>query len=188
MPEYGRGIQKMVELAISLPTKEERQQCANTIITIMSRIQPQTSRQEDYEQKLWNHLARIAHYQLDVDYPVEIVTEEETMAHPKPLPYPMKRISRRHYGHLVEESLRYAQTLPEGEERDELMKMTANQMKQNLFMWNKDAMDDALVAQDISRYTNNTLRLDLREFKFANVGLPNVHQLSGAQVKRKKKR
>ena len=28
MPEYGREIQKMVELAISLPTKEERMQCA----------------------------------------------------------------------------------------------------------------------------------------------------------------
>lgn len=188
MPEYGRGIQKMVELAISLPKKEERQKCAATIVAIMSRIQPQTSSQDDYEHKLWNHLARIARYQLDVDYPVEIVTEEETLAHPKPLRYPMKRITRRHYGHLVEESLRYAQTLPEGEERDELLKMTANQMKQNLFMWNKDSMDEALVAQDISRYTDGILKLDLGKFKFASVGVPNLQQLGGTQAKRKKKR
>ena len=43
MPEYGRGIQYMVDLAISLPDKEERQRCANTIVAIMSRIQPENA-------------------------------------------------------------------------------------------------------------------------------------------------
>ena len=35
MPEYGREIQKMVDYAVELPTKEERQQCAETIIGVM---------------------------------------------------------------------------------------------------------------------------------------------------------
>ena len=35
MPEYGREIQKMVEVAIALPTKEERMKCAKTIIRQM---------------------------------------------------------------------------------------------------------------------------------------------------------
>lgn len=188
MPEYGRGIQKMVELAVSLPDREERQRCANTIIKIMTRVQPEVVNQEDYTQKLWNHLARISKYQLDVDYPVEIVKEEEVLAHPMPLHYPMKQIRRKHYGHLIEQSLQYAQTLPDSEERDELVGMIANQMKQNLFVWNKDAMDENLVAQDISRYSHGELGIDVENFKFAAVGMPSTQQMSGSQGKRKKKR
>ena len=156
MPEYGRGIQEMVELAVGLPTKAERQRCAHAIVNIMARIQPQQSGQADYEQKLWNHLARISRYQLDIDYPVEIVSEEEAYAHPKPLPYPMKNIRSRHYGYLVESSLQYAKTLPDGPEKDTLAAMVANQMKQDLFVWNRDSMDDRLVAADISRLTTST--------------------------------
>ena len=118
MPEYGRGVQDMVELAVSLPDRQQRQVCAKAIIAVMARIQPEQAGQTDYQHKLWNHLARISRYRLDIDYPVEIVTEEEALAHPKPLHYPMKKISRRHYGYLIENALRYAQTLPEGLERE----------------------------------------------------------------------
>lgn len=188
MPEYGRGVQSMVELAISLPTKEERQICANTIISIMSRVLPPIPGQEDYNHKLWNHLARIARYELDIDYPVEIVREEEALAHPKPLHYPMKNIHRRHYGYLIEETLRYAQTLPEGEERQKITEMVANQMKQNLFVWNRDAMDDELIAQDIDRYTKGELHLDLENFRFASVGIPSTQQAGNQQGNKRKKK
>ena len=44
LPEYGREVQKMVEHAITLPSKAERQQCAQTIIAIMDRMYPPTAR------------------------------------------------------------------------------------------------------------------------------------------------
>ncbi len=186
MPEYGRAIQDMVKLAVSLPSKDKRQACAKAIVSVMARVYPQTSSPEDQEHKLWNHIAHISQYKLDVDYPVQIVPEEEASAHPAPLHYPMKKIKRRHYGYLVEESLRYAQTLPECEERDELVAMTANQMKQDLFVWNKDSMDEELVAEDIERYTDGQLGIDLESFKFASVStLPG--QSNSSQSKRKKK-
>ena len=189
MPEYGRGIQYMVDLAISLPDKQERQKCANTIISIMSRVQPENADAADYEVRLWNHLAKISHYKLDIDYPVEIVPEQEAMEHPKPLPYPMKKIRRRHYGHLVESALQYAQTLPDGDERTALVGMVANQMKQDLFVWNRDSMDENLVMQDIRRYSDGQLQLP-SDFHFATVGIPSNAQLAnnGASKSRKKKR
>jgi len=187
MPEYGRGVQDMVELAVGLPTKTERQRCAHAIVNIMARIQPQQSGQADYEQKLWNHLARISRYRLDIDYPVEIVSEEKAYAHPKPLPYPMKVIRSRHYGHLVESALEYAKTLPEGDERDTLVALVANQMKQDLFVWNRDSMDDRLVAADISRYTRREIRLDLKQHRFAPVGMPDQAQMAPAQRKKRKR-
>lgn len=187
MPEYGRGVQDMVELAITLPDRQQRQVCANAIVTVMSRIQPEQAGQPDYQHKLWNHLARISRYRLDIDYPVEIVTEEEVLAHPAPLHYPMKKIMRKHYGSLVESALKYAQSLPEGPERETLVQMTANQMKQNLFVWNRDSMDEELVAQDIERYTRGELTLDLDNFRFAPVGVPSVQQLTGNSKRKKKK-
>ena len=35
MPEYGREVQKMVDHAISLPTKQERNKCAQTSIKLV---------------------------------------------------------------------------------------------------------------------------------------------------------
>ena len=108
MPEYGRGIQMMVDMAVEIEDREERQRCANTIVKIMASLLPSTASKEDNEHRLWNHLARISHYKLDIDYPVNIVPQEEVQAHPAPLPYPMKDIKRRHYGYLVEQTLDYA--------------------------------------------------------------------------------
>ena len=105
MPEYGRSIQKMVDMAVQMADRTERQQCANTIVKIMSGILPATTNKADDEHRLWNHLARIAHYKLDIDYPVDIIPQEEAQAHPASIPYPAKDIKRRHYGHLVEQAL-----------------------------------------------------------------------------------
>lgn len=187
MPEYGRGIQDMVEMAVGLPTKAERQHCAHAIVAIMARLQPQQSGQADYEQKLWNHLARISRYRLNIDYPVEIVSEEEAYAHPKPLPYPMKNIRSRHYGHLVESALEYATTLPDGPEKDTLVGLVADQMKQDLFVWNRDSMDDRLVAADISRYTHGDIHLDLRQHHFAPVGMPTQQPVNNTPRKKRKR-
>ena len=187
MPEYGRGIQMMVDLAVKIENREERQRCAQAIVKIMSSILPSTTSKEDEEHRLWNHLARISHYQLDIDYPVNIVPQEEVQAHPAPLPYPMKAIKRRHYGYLVEQALDYAKTLPEGELRDAFTKSIANQMKQDLFIWNRDSMDNALVAQDIERYTDGKLNLDLDNFTFEPVGESPLQPSDGGKKRKRKK-
>ncbi|MBR4130593.1 MAG: DUF4290 domain-containing protein [Bacteroidaceae bacterium] len=187
MPEYGRGIQMMVDLAVKIENREERQRCAQAIVKIMSSILPSTTSKEDEEHRLWNHLARIAHYQLDIDYPVNIVPQEEVQAHPAPLPYPMKAIKRRHYGYLVEQALDYAKTLPEGELRDAFTKSIANQMKQDLFIWNRDSMDNALVAQDIERYTDGKLNIDLDNFTFETVGESPLQRSEGGKKRKRKK-
>ena len=186
MPEYGRGVQDMVQMAIALPTKAQRQACAQAIVNVMACIQPEGEQQTDYREKLWNHLARIARYQLDIDYPVEIVPEKDVLAHPRPLHYPMKHIRRRHYGALVESALNYAKTLPDSPERSLLVQMVANQMKQDLFVWNRDAMDEGLVASDIEQYTDGEVELDTDNFRFAPVGMPSMQQLVGNKRKKRK--
>jgi hypothetical protein len=187
MPEYGRGVQMMVDMAVQIEDREERQRCANTIVKIMSGLLPSTTSKEDEQHRLWNHLARISHYKLDIDYPVNIVPQEEVQAHPAPLPYPMKDIKRRHYGYLIEQALDYAKTLPEGELREAFTECIANQMKQDLFIWNRDSMDNALVAQDIERYTDGKLNLDLDNFTFEPVGESPLQSSDGGKKRKRRK-
>lgn len=40
LPEYGRSIQNMVDHALTIEDRAERQRCANTIINIMGNMFP----------------------------------------------------------------------------------------------------------------------------------------------------
>lgn len=169
MPEYGRGIQNMVDYALTIEDRAERQHCANTIVNIMGNMFPHLRDIPDFKHKLWDHLAIMADYKLDIDYPYEITPPAAVHSRPKPLAYPMKRIRYRHYGYLLESLLKKLKEMPEGEERDALTSMVANQMKRCLYNWNKDAMDEEKVAADLADYTDNKVHLDLEHFRFASL-------------------
>ena len=169
MPEYGRGIQNMVDHALTIEDRAKRQRCANTIVNIMGSMFPHLRDIPDFKHKLWDHLAVMADYKLDIDYPYEITPAAAVHSRPKPLAYPMKRIRYRHYGYMLETLLKKLKDMPEGEERDALTSMVANQMKRCLYNWNKDAMDEEKVAADLSEYTEGKVQLDLDHFRFASL-------------------
>lgn len=169
LPEYGREVQKMVDHAISLPTKEERQRCAEAIVHIMDRMFPQNRDSANYEQKLWDHLAIMSGFQLDIDYPYDVSAAAEIAKKPQPLGYPMQRIPVRHYGSLIFEVFEKLKSMPPGEERDELTRITANQMKRNLMQWSHGANTEEKIADDLARYTDGVIQLDLNTFKFDRV-------------------
>ena len=96
---------------------------------------------------------------------------DKILSKPEPIKLPQTHVRLRHYGHLVEQLLEKLQTMPEGEERNELVKVTANQMKRDLVQWGHGSMDDERVANDLARYTNGVIQLDLSNFKFDKVVL-----------------
>lgn len=166
MPEYGREIQKMVDHAISLPTKDERQRCAATIIQQMETKVPQLTDSSDYEQTLWDHLYLMSHKQLDIDWPYDVSEAEKLLSKPQPMKLPKDNVKLRHYGKLVEELFEKLKTMPEGEERDALVFYTANQMKRDLAVWGHGSIEDERVANDLARFTDGVIQLDLNTFKF----------------------
>ena len=169
MPEYGRGVQMMVDMAAQIKDRAERQRCANTIVRIMSSLLPSTASKEDNEHRLWNHLARISHYKLDIDYPCDVSQALKITDKPEPMPYPMKAIPVRHYGYMVSEVFEKLKTMPAGPERDELTRITANQMKRCLFQWSHGSADDEKVANDLARFTDGVIQLDLDTFVFEKI-------------------
>lgn len=168
MPEYGREIQKMVDLAVSLPTKEERNRCAQAIILQMENKNPLLRNTPNYEQTLWDHLFLMSHKQLDIDWPYDVNDAEKILSKPQPMAHPVhnEQAQLRHYGQLLAQVFEKLKTMPEGPERDELTRQTANQMKRSLMAWGHGSVEDEKVADDLARYTDGKIQLDLQAFRF----------------------
>ena len=169
MPEYGREIQKMVDYAIGLPNKEDRQNCASEIIRMMETKVPDLRSNADFEQMLWDHLFMMSHKQLDIDWPFDVSEAEKIHNKPNPVPLPQESIRLRHYGKLIEELFEKLKEMPAGEERDTLASYTASQMKRNLLTWGHGSMSDEKVADDLARYTDGIIQLDLSKIKLDKV-------------------
>lgn len=172
LPEYGREVQQMVDYCVSLKSRAERQRCANTIIAVMERMMPHTYENKDYRQKLWDHLALMSGFQLDIDYPCDITEAQTMLQKPAPMRYPMKRIPVRHYGNMMFEVFELLKNLPNGAERTELTRLAANQMKRDLVLWGHGSSDDEKVASDLADYTDGKIQLDLETFKFDRTETP----------------
>ena len=171
MSEYGREIQKMVEVACELPTKEERLRCAQSIIKLMATKNPQLRDNEDFEQALWNHLYLMSHRELEIDWPYDISEADKIMTKPTPMSLPKENVKLRHYGRLIEELFVKLKKMPAGEERDTLVRYTANQMKRDLAQYGHGYIDDERIANDLARYTDGVIQIDLNSFKFEKVQL-----------------
>ena len=184
--EYGREIQQMVDYCVSIPDREERQVCAEAIIDTMRKMNPSDQNINDRMQTLWDHLALMSDFKLDIDYPVEITTAEQMASKPEPVAYPNTRIPVRHYGRALFELFETLKTMEPGEERDTLVRMTANQMKRCLLLWGHGNGDDEKVADDLARFTDGVIQLDLDSFRFDKIDVLSIAQ-QAKQKKQKKK-
>ncbi len=185
MPEYGREIQKMVDVAISLPDRNERLLCAKTIVRLMETKVPQIRENVDYQQTLWDHLYLMSHKQLDIDWPFDVSGAEKIHSKPAPMPLPQNEIRLRHYGQLVRKLWDKLKTMPEGEARDELARLTANQMKRDLVQWGHGSIDDEKVVDDLARFTDGVIQIDLSSFSFERF-MPEAEPTTKRNGKKKK--
>ena len=189
LPEYGRCIQDMVNYAMTLEDKTERQRCAFTIIDLMASMQSYNGNEDDFYQKLWNHLALISGYQLDIDYPVEIQKVDEQAVKRDFIPNPQKQIKRRHYGANIEAIANKLTEMEAGKERDMLTQLLANQMKRALAKWNVNALDEEKVVEDLAELTRGKIQVLPSDIEFISDKelLNEIQQQASSRKKKKNK-
>lgn len=192
MPEYGRAVQKMVDHAITIENRAERQRCANTIIAVMGNMFPQLRDMPEFKHKLWDHLAIMSDFKLDIDYPYELVAPETLHPTPQRLPYPKGSIRYRHYGRSIEEMIKKACSMTDGEVRDELVRLIAAQMKKEYVLWNKESIEDSKIAEDIQEYSNGQICLNGEKLNLGVYHAPahnkNQHNNGKSQRHKNKKK
>ncbi len=160
LPEYGRNIQQMVEHCKGLEDKEERTRCAKTIINIMGNLFPYLRDVNDFKHKLWDHLAIMSDFQLDIDYPYEIVRKENLYSRPEQIPYKNSKMQYLHYGRTLEQMIEKAIDYPEKEQKNELILLIANHMKKCFLTWNKEMVDDRKIFDDLRLLSGGKIDLN----------------------------
>lgn len=185
MSEYGREIQNMIKHAISIADKNKRQICAETIIRQMFNKVSQLLDNDNMDQTLWDHLYIMSKKELDIDWPYDMSNAEKILTVPEPYPLPGKNktVQMRHYGRLVSQLFEKLKEMPEGEERDALVQLTANQMKRNLVLWGNGSMDDERIINDLSYFTDGKIQVDPSTFR-----TDSVEMIAGNEGNRKSKK
>ncbi len=158
LPEYGRNIQNMVDHLFTIEDRERRNRSAQTIIDVMGNLYPYLRDVPEYKHKLWDHLAIMSDFKLDIDYPYELPSPDILTEKPKQVPYNQSNIKVRHYGVIIQKMIDAA-ILMEGEEREILIEQIANQMKKLYLAWNKDSVDDEKIFSDLEELSGNRLKV-----------------------------
>lgn len=159
IPEYGRTIHEMVDHLKSLADKEERNKCANAIVSIMGSVVPQEGDKEEVQKKLWGQLYLMANYDLDVDCPGETPTRESRTEPPARLDYPNAQSRLGHYGQMTRDLIEKAKAYEEGEEKAALVLTIANLMKRHYLTWNRATVENTLIAEQLKEMSDGALTL-----------------------------
>jgi len=143
-----------------LPTKEERNRYAQVVIDLMGFLNPHLRDVADFKHKLWDHLHIISDFQIDVDSPYPLPTQDAIHFKPQPLKYPHQRIRYKHYGKTIELMIEKAKSIEEPERKQHMVQAIANFMKMAYVQWNKDSVADESILADLRAMSGGELKLE----------------------------
>ena len=159
IPEYGRNVQKMVDYLKTIEDREKRNEQARAIVKVMEIINPAVHLQDNYEQKLWDHLHIISGFDLDVDSPYPMPERESLNQRPEPVPIQKKPIRASHYGRNIENMIDLVAQQEDEEQKIGMIRVLAGYMKQQYLIWNKDTVSDQTIFQDIVKLSGDRITI-----------------------------
>ena len=155
--EYGRNIQKMVEHAIALEDREERNKMAHGIISVMGQLNPHLRDIADFKHKLWDHLFIISDFKLEVDSPYPLPNREVIFEKPQKMDYPVTENRFKHYGKSIKDLIDTAIKFEEGDEKNALIGIIVNLMKKTYLTFNQDSVEDKQILADLKLISKGQL-------------------------------
>ena len=159
IPEYGRNVQKMVDYLKTIEDRQKRNEQARAIIKVMEIINPAVHLQDNFEQKLWDHLHIISGFDLDVDSPYPAPAPESLNDRPLPVHINKKPVKATHYGRNIESIIDLIAEKEDGDEKTAMIRSLAIYMRQQYLIWNKDTVADETIFQDIERLSDYRIRV-----------------------------
>lgn len=157
LPEYGRNVQKMVAYLKTIEDRDKRNEQARAVVKVMELLNPQVHLQDNYEQKLWDHLQIIADFELDVDSPYPKPQKESLDTRPDPIPLEKRSMKSSHYGKSTASLIELISKVEDPQTREYLLRNLAAFMKMQYLTWNKDTVSDETIFADIERMSEGRL-------------------------------
>lgn len=159
LPEYGRNIQRMVEHLLTIKDKEKRNQGASAIIDLMGHLNPHLRDIPDFRHKLWDHIFIMSDFKLDVDSPYSKPSVEAIKSKPKRLSYTKNDIKYKVYGKNIENMIKKAITIEEGENKSMVIASIANFMKIAYRQWSKENVNDDIIFENLKVMSKGQLKI-----------------------------
>ncbi len=209
IPEYGRNIHEMIQYIKTVEDKEKRQFLAEGMVDMMLQMSTNERKTQEYSDKMWTHMLKIADYELDVEVPegveltrpAPIVKEKMKVEYPKPI----RRY--RHYGQYIQDLINKALAMEDGPKKQEFVRIIGSYMKTAYKQWNRNHyINDESVLEDIKIITKGELSIsddasfdylknarrsnsrskDRRNKSSRNSGSSNYKKNKGNQYKKRK--
>ena len=178
IPEYGRNVQKMVDYLKTIEDREKRNEQARAIIKVMEILNPAVHLQDNFEQKLWDHLHIISGFDLDVDSPYPAPSPECLNDRPQPVLINKKPVKATHYGRNIESFIDLIAEKEDGDEKTAMIRSLAIYMRQQYLIWNKDTVSDETIFQDIEKLSDYRIRVP-EGLQLAKAGSENGYSKQG---------
>jgi Domain of unknown function (DUF4290) len=159
IPEYGRYLHKIIDQAVLVENRDERNKMAKYIISVMGNLNPHLRDVPDFQHKLWDQIFIMSDFKLDVDSPYPIPSREVLKMKPDPLKYPQNFPKYRFYGNNIKYMIDVANKWEEGEMKSALVKVIANHMKKSYLSWNKDTVTDIVIFEHLYELSDGKLNL-----------------------------
>jgi hypothetical protein len=159
IPEYGRHLQKLIEQAVALEDKNERNKAAKYIIGVMGGLNPHLRDVPDFQHKLWDQIFIMSDFKLDVDSPYPIPSREVLNVKPGTLAYPQNYPKYRFYGNNIKYMIDVANSWEDGEMKNALIIVIANHMKKSYLSWNKDTVKDDVIFEHLLELSEGKINL-----------------------------
>jgi hypothetical protein len=159
IPEYGRHLQKLIDQAVAVEDRDERNKFARYIIQVMGSLNPHLRDVPDFQHKLWDQIFIMSNFKLDVESPYPIPSREVLQLRPDPLEYPQKSPKYRFYGNNIKYMIDVANSWEDGELKGALIKVIANHMKKSYLSWNKDTVTDAVIFEHLYELSDGKINL-----------------------------
>lgn len=174
MREYGRHIQKLIEHCVTIADRDERTEFAYSIAEIMTRLFPELNSEGIESRKVWDHINLISGFKLDIDFPCEVLKENEMKPTPSAVPYGLKSESYRVYGRNIIGMIKEISKMEAGIEKDQMIFLIANQMKKLLVGVNADSATDKRVFKDIKDISGGAIDIDPENYRLNEyIGISN---------------
>lgn len=149
----------MVDYLKSIEDREKRNEQAKAIVKVMEILNPQVHVQENWEQKLWDHLHIISGFDLDIDSPYPAPSADYLYERPAVVPLVKKPIKANHYGRNIENIIDLIAEQEDGDVKTSMIRSLAIYMRQQYLIWNKDTVADETIFQDIEKLSDYRIKV-----------------------------
>lgn len=185
LPEYGRLFQGFVDYCVAIPDKEERTACAYAIADSMATLFPALVGDNRDLSKVWDQINIMSRFELDIDFPCDVITAEKLNPKPSKLPYTSSQMRFRHYGSNIERMIAEVADMEDGERKDAAVSMIANHMKKLMIQHNPEGVDDAKILRDLASYSKGKIELDPAEYPLHDISIAPQPKTNNKKRRRK---